>query len=153
MSTYEQLIIESDEVEVVEKHFKSKAKGLCKGNKIAISKTLKTTAEKACILAEELGHYYTTVGNILDQSTIENRKQEMRARAWAYMRLIPLEHFLDAYNVGITNRYELAEFLDVTEDFLIDVLAYYKGKYGVSKIVGNFEIYFEPLVIIHIFYR
>lgn len=39
MNTYEQLLSSSDEnITVIEKNFKSKAKGLCKGNKIGISK-------------------------------------------------------------------------------------------------------------------
>ena len=38
--------------------------------------------EKASVLAEELGHYYTTVGNILDQEDAGNRKQEHKARTW-----------------------------------------------------------------------
>ena len=31
-------------------------------------------AEKACVLAEELGHHYTTIGDIIDQKESENRK-------------------------------------------------------------------------------
>ena len=51
-------------------------------NRIAIRTDL-TDIEKSCVLAEELGHYYTTVGDILDQSDDGNRKQERRARLWA----------------------------------------------------------------------
>lgn len=36
-----------------------------------------TNVEKACVLAEGLGHYYTTVGNILNQSSTANHKQEI----------------------------------------------------------------------------
>ena len=43
-------------------------KGLYSDGTIAISTDMKTDAEKACVLAEELGHHYTTYGNILDQS-------------------------------------------------------------------------------------
>lgn len=57
--------------------------GRIKGDRIAIRKDL-NTAEKSCVLAEELGHYYTTTGNILDQSVAANRKQELRARAYGY---------------------------------------------------------------------
>ena len=35
--------------------------------------------EKACVLAEELGHHYTTVGDIIDQKESENRKQELNS--------------------------------------------------------------------------
>ena len=54
MNRFEELVADSekDNIILVEKHFKSKALGLCKGNKIGLSKTLTTTAEKACIFAE-----------------------------------------------------------------------------------------------------
>ena len=58
--------------------------GRIKGKRIAIRKDLETSAEKTCVLAEELGHHYTSVGNILDQSDPNNRKQEILARTWAY---------------------------------------------------------------------
>lgn len=56
-----------------------KNKGLYADNIIWINKYLPTSVEKACILAEELGHHYTTAGDILDQNDIENCKQELKA--------------------------------------------------------------------------
>ena len=41
-------------------------------------------------MAEELGHYYTGVGDILDQSSVSNRKQELCGRVYAYNKLIGL---------------------------------------------------------------
>ncbi len=74
--------------------------------------------EKSCILAEELGHHYTTVGNILDQSSVSNRKQELRARMWAYNKLIGLMGIIKSYEHGCQSYHEMAEYLDVTEEFL-----------------------------------
>lgn len=37
------------------------------------------TIEKACVLAEELGHYYTSQGDILELDTVDAIKQEQRA--------------------------------------------------------------------------
>ena len=81
MCNYESLLHDADMMglEVKELHFESRTKGLCKGEKIGIRKEM-TKTEKACILAEEIGHYYTTTGNILDQRNTGNRKQEMKAR-------------------------------------------------------------------------
>ncbi|WP_027399824.1 ImmA/IrrE family metallo-endopeptidase [Anaerovorax odorimutans] len=141
--TYEQLVIEADnsEVEVIEKKFKSNAKGLCKGSKIAISCDI-NNCEKKCILAEELGHYYTTVGDILDQKSISNMKQEHKARVWAYNKLIRLSDLRQAYNAGYRTTYEMAEILDVDEKFLKDSLEYYSIKYGtefLSEIDGDLK--------------
>lgn len=113
-------------------------------NNIYIRKDINTTSEKACVLAEELGHYYTTVGNILDQSKAENRKQELQARLVAYNKLIGLNGIIQAYKHGCRNRNEVAEYLEVTEQFLEDALYCYRGKYGIYKQTDNYIIYFEP---------
>lgn len=122
--------------------------GRIKGNKIAIRKDLETSSQKTCVLAEELGHHYTTVGNILDQADTGNRKQERRARLWAYDKLIGLHGIIEAFEHGCRNRYEIAEYLDVTESFLLDAIAVYREKYGVCKKLGNYIIYFEPALTI-----
>lgn len=54
--------------------------GLYIDGNIALSNRLNTTAEKACVLAEELEHHETSVGNIIDLSVSWNRKQERQAR-------------------------------------------------------------------------
>lgn len=145
MNTYEKLLSSSDgNITIIEKNFKSKAKGLCKGNKIGISKRIPTSSEKACVLAEELGHHYTTVGNILDQSSISNRKQELQARMWAYNKMIGLMGIIRCYEHGCQNKHEMAEYLEVTEEFLLEALERYRQKYGEFTAVDNYVIYFEP---------
>ena len=68
MTTYTDLLIEADNNNLITKEKCLLAhKGRIKGNRIAIKKDM-TTAEKACVLAEELGHYYTATGDILDMS-------------------------------------------------------------------------------------
>ncbi len=153
MGIYEKLLVEADKhgVAIIEKHFKSKAKGLLKGTRIGISKSLKTSVEKACVLAEELGHYHTTVGDIIDQSKIQNRKQERQARAWAYYKLVPFDGFIEAYEAGITGNHDLAEFLDITEEFLQEAITYYYEKYGLYVEIDNYIIYFEPLGVMKLF--
>lgn len=102
------------------------------------------TIRKSCVLAEELGHYYTTVGNILDQTNASNRKQERRARLWAYDRLVGLSGIVKAYRHGCESLTETAEYLNVTEDFLLDALKEYESKYGTSVVCGEYEISFTP---------
>lgn len=99
--------------------------GLYIDGNVALSNQIETTARKACVLAEELGHYHTTVGNILDQDDANNRKQERTARKWAYEKIVPLESINVAYSQGYTEVWELAEHLDVDEEFLVDALKYY----------------------------
>lgn len=151
MNSYEQLLCEYDgEVCVIEKHFKSKAKGLCKGARIGISKNISSSVEKACVLAEELGHHYTSSGNILNLSVVQNRKQERLARLWAYNKQIGLRGLVKAYEYGCQNQSEIAEYLEVTEAFLEDAVNCYREKYGICTTVDNYIIYFDPLGILEL---
>lgn len=146
--TYEDLLKEAEECGLVVKEKPLRAyKGRIKGNRIAIKKDLSDT-EKGCVLIEELGHYYTTVGDILDQSRIENKKQERRARAWGYDRLIGITGLINAYKNGCRNRYEIAEYLNVSEQFLEDAVTYYREKYGLYYEIDNYIVYFNPLGVI-----
>jgi Zn-dependent peptidase ImmA (M78 family) len=120
-------------------------------HRILLDKRMNLVAEKACVLAEELGHYHTSAGNILDQRDIRNRKQERVARQWAYEKLVPLEKIIEAYHVHICNRYELAEFLGVTEPFLQKALDRYREKYGLYVTRGRYTIYFDPLGVVEDF--
>lgn len=149
---YENLIKETEEegIEIVEIPFKSNLKGLYSDNVIAINKNIDTNTEKKCILAEELGHHYTSSGDILDQSKLVNRKQEKRARIWGYKKLVGITKLIDAYKNNITNRYELAAYLDVTEEYIDEALEYYKSYYGISCKIDNYIVYFDPLSILEI---
>lgn len=152
MTEYEELltIAEKDNIDVIENYpFKSeRLKGLYCDGSIALNKGLETEVEKTCVLAEELGHHYTAVGDILDQSSAVNRKQEMRGRILAYNRLVGLRGIIDAYNHHCQSLSEAAEFLGVTEEFLNDSIKYYKNKYGVYTTVDNYAIIFEPAIAV-----
>jgi hypothetical protein len=38
----------------------------------------------------------------------------------------------------------MAEYLDITEEFLIEAIKCYRGKYGVFATIDSYIIYFEP---------
>lgn len=147
--TYEQLLAHSDEAGLVVKEKPLKYNdGRIKGNRIAIRQNIETQKEKACVLAEELGHHYTSSGNILDQTKVENVKQEQRARMWAYNKQIGLYGIIDAYKRGCRNIHEMADHLDVTEEFLRDALEAYRLKYGQCVNIDNYTVYFEPYLMV-----
>lgn len=145
--TYEELQIQHENLNIVEMDLSgvNGLKGLYVDGNIAVAENI-PVKEKACVLAEELGHYYTTTGNILDQTTTDSRKQERKARLWAYNKQIGLLGIVKAYQQGCRNRYEAAEYLGVTEEFLDDALKAYRSKYGIYAIVDNYIIYFEPAI-------
>ena len=148
---YEDLLIEAsnNNIYVIENaNFDSKATGLINGDVIGLNQSIKTSDEKACVLAEELGHYYTSVGNILDDKTVENRKQEQRARLWAYNKQVGLRGIIDCHNAHCHTIHEMSEFLEVTEQFLTEALECYKHKYGVYTTVDNYIVGFEPYLYV-----
>ena len=147
MSEYERLLEEISETGLYVAEnvpFQSKADGLIIDDIIGLSDHLKTTAEKADVLAEELGHYYTTVGNILDQTNIDARRQEKKARLWAYDKRIGLSGFIQGFRQHCHSRYELAECLGVTEEFLQEAIECYREKYGCMVELDGYIIIFEP---------
>jgi len=119
-------------------------KGLYINGNIAVNTSVKTSSDTGCVLAEELGHHYTSVGNIIDMKDAYNRKQERQARLWSYNKLIGLRGIINAFEAGCQNRHEMAEYLEVTEEFLQDCIDSYRNKYGVGYAVDNYYIMFIP---------
>ncbi len=146
--TYEQLLTTADQNGLlVKEKALSDHDGLIKGNRIAIRKDIETQKEKSCVLAEEIGHDRTSYGDILNQSDIMNRKQEYRARFYGYNLKIGLTGLIRAYEAGCRNLYEMAEFLDATEEYLREAIQCYRSKYGICVDVDNYIIYFEPFAV------
>lgn len=142
-NAYDELLSLDDTYSVYE--FKMINKGLYADGVISINKHL-PHAEKTCILAEELGHHFTSYGDILDQKKYENEKQELRARAWAAEMLLPLDKFISAFEYGCRDRFELAAFLEVTEEFISESVEYYKRKHGLfARTNSGHVVYFDPL--------
>lgn len=145
INTYEALLDEASDIGLTVKEKPLKYNnGRIKGSRIAIRQDITTTTEKSCVLAEELGHHYTSVGNILDMTSFANRKQERQARLWAYNKQIGLIGLVRAFEHGCQNRFEIAEYLEVTEEFLEECIECYRNKYGICKRVDNYVVYFIP---------
>lgn len=151
MSNYENLVslAYSQGIKVIESDLGiDKPFGKCIGNLIIINNRV-NECERLCILYEELGHFNLTVGDITDQSKLDNRKQESIARRWSYEKLISPEDIINSILSGIDNIYDLAESLNITEDFLIQSIEYYKKKYGIYYVGKTHLLTFEPLNVMN----
>lgn len=144
-------LAEEEDIDVIEMPMSGRNKGFYCDNVIALNSRMETLTETRCVLAEELGHYYTSYGDILDQSKVENRKQEIKARRWGYSKLVPIPKLIQAYKYGCTSKYEIAEYIEVTEEFLEDSIEYYLQRYGICTQYENYIIYFSPLGVMEIF--
>lgn len=147
--TYDELLKQADDTGlIVKEKFLTGSDGRISGRRIAIGKNLKTSIEKSCTLAEEIGHYHTSVGDIVRLPNDADRKQEYRARLYGYNLKIGLRGLIDAYEHGCQSQSEAAEYLQVTERFLTDAIDCYKSKYGIYTTVDNYIIYFEPSLMV-----
>ena len=143
--TYEDLLEECRQLDIKVKEISLKgSNGRCSGNRIAIDKSLKTVTEKKCTLAEELGHYHLTVGDITDLSDIKNVKQELKARRYGYKLLIEPDDLVHAMKNGCSNKYEIAEYLNISESCFEEIIEDFKKQYGMGILVGNYYLQFEP---------
>lgn len=123
-------------------------KGLYIDGNIAINTSVSTSAEESCVIVEELGHHFTSVGDVLDPNDLQARKQEQKARLWGYNKLIGLSGLIRAFEHGCKNKHDIAEFLDVTEEFLEDAIKCYTQKYGTYANVDNYFIMFIPYLAV-----
>lgn len=109
--------------------------GIClnydKINAIALNyDELGTYIEEKCTLAEELGHYYMDATYSLSSGYETRSRQEYRAKKWSYTTLVPFKKLKEAIKKGLTEIYQLAEYFDVTVEFMANCIEFYKSKYG-----------------------
>ena len=98
-------------------------------------------------LAVEIAHTQITYGDIRNQNNLLNRKYELKARRLSYEILMPLSEIIEAYKQGVQSMYELADFFEVSEDFVQQCIRHYKCKYGLNIKHNGFVIKFEPLQV------
>lgn len=146
MTKYEELLIqvEKEGIDVFEINIGTFQKyGKYIDNMIVINSNM-TDIEKREVLAEELGHHYTTYGNITNQNEINNAKQELVARSYSYKILVKPNDIVEAMRHGASNIYEVAEYVHVTVDTLYKIIDDFRKKYGIGVRVGNYYLQLEP---------
>lgn len=90
-----------------------------------------TYIEEKCVLAEELGHYYYDAAYSPYCKNLQLiSKQEYKAKKWAYNTLIPYENLRRAILNGKTSILSLADYFNVTTQFMNKCIEFYINKYG-----------------------
>lgn len=149
MTRYEELIeeISTYGVEVVELMLGGDY-GYCYNDVIFINES-SNEKTKYCILAEEIGHYFTSYGDIMNFSKTENIQQENKARIWAYERLISPDSLIEALIKGLNSTEEITEYFNITKDFFLEAIKYYRKRYGIYYVGKECVLNLEPLYIIN----
>lgn len=151
MNLYEQWLQKADDIglSVVENvPFESQAKGLICDDCIGLNQNIETTAEKTCILAEEVIHSQVNVGNIHDIRISGNAWQEHKARKVLRHSLVDLKTIVSLMKSGCKEVNEIAEKMGITEEFLSEAISGYKEEYGISITLGDDVLYFEPAIVL-----
>lgn len=88
---------------------------------------LNSTKDETIRLAHELGHCITgSFYNRYSNFDIKE-KSEYKANKWAIKKLIPKDELQAAFEQGYTEPWTLAEYFNVTEEFVIKAVNYYRA--------------------------
>lgn len=143
VTKYEALACNAEKIgiDVIEVDLEGKS-GYILNNTIFINQNMNDIS-KRCVLAEELGHYFKNYGDITNQEDIKNKKQEIIARRWSYEHLVGVVDLINAHKKGCYTKYDIAEYLNITEDILENALKYYQCKYDNGCKIDNYWINFN----------
>nr|WP_039813787.1 hypothetical protein [Jeotgalibacillus malaysiensis] len=144
---YEKLMDEYPDLNYEEdNNMPEKLPGVIIDNFIAINRNLSMKA-KYFILAEEIGHYLTTNGDILNLKDIRHMKAEVVARRWGFHKVLSFDHLLECYDRSILTCDELCSHFELEPEHVNQVLKSYIDKYGPSVEHKGHLIQFDPLNI------
>lgn len=86
-----------------------------------------TISERACWIAEELGHHHTGQNQVLRYRCVDDWRAEARARRWAHMRLLTPDSIHTAAR-NTDDIFEIAEVLGVSVEFLRESIDDFESK-------------------------
>ena len=101
---------------------------------------------RSAILAEEYGHFKTSVGDTVRGSDdVRIRRAEERAMRAAVDMLVRPEDVIQAIRSGVRNWFELAEALDQPESFLRKAVSVWQRQYGPVYTTDDSVLWLDPL--------
>lgn len=102
---------------------------------IGLSTAINTMAEKRSVMAEELGHHFTTIGDCLPRQfynyahRLTISKAEYKALRWAANHLISDNDLFDMLREGLYKPCELAEYFCVVPEIINTKINLLKNSY------------------------
>ncbi|WP_040030389.1 ImmA/IrrE family metallo-endopeptidase [Staphylococcus cohnii] len=147
MNKYENLMVAYDDLLINDSNaLPEDYEGFYSDGAVLVDKFL-TKTRKLEILSEEIAHHLITYGDIRDQTKMLNRKFELKARRLGSELAISLDGLIDAFHHGAKNLYEMSQYFEVSEKYILNALNHYKMKYGLDVYHNGYVIKFEPLQI------
>ncbi|MDZ5712279.1 ImmA/IrrE family metallo-endopeptidase [Jeotgalibacillus haloalkalitolerans] len=143
MDQYPQCTFEEDD------NMPYKLPGIIVDNFITINKN-RSLYEKHFILAEEIGHYLTTAGDITKLNSVPKVKAEVVARRWGYEKIISLDDLVSCFEKNHLTAEDVAHDFEIELDALKIILDHYFDKYGPSVKHKGYIINFDPFIAINL---
>jgi len=144
---YERLMMEYQHLTIRETRSLPRGlSGLYYDNEILLNKN-RNHYERHGILAEEIGHYETTHGDIIELDNVQNIKLELLARRWGYEKIVSLEDLIKCFELGYRTLDDICIYLEVTAEYLKNALDHYNARYGLYTLYKGYKITFDPLNI------
>jgi len=84
----------------------------------------------------------------INVDAIEKKAHSYRDILWAYDKQVGLQGIISAFKANRMNSNEMAEYLNVTEEFLKRAIECYHSKYGLYTALDNYIIGFEPVLYV-----
>lgn len=137
---------------VFDSRMPAKQKGLYVDNFVYLNPQ-QTREELVGTIAEEIGHYLTTVGDITDQHSLDNRKQEQKARDVGNMLAVEPLDLVECYESGCSTVWECAYHLQLSPETLQAALAAYRKKYSRLEVNEVYSLYFNDSGTVDIYKR
>ncbi|WP_088815676.1 MULTISPECIES: hypothetical protein [Listeria] len=150
MGEYENLLRQYKHIPVVECELYENTGllGAYRNGHVLLDKHQQTNSKKV-VVYEEFMHHEATTGIILDENRIENKKQENYTRQLTYKHFLGWETIIYCWNMGFTYYHEVAEFLNITEEFIIEAIEFYKSKYGTMYKHKDYYIFLGSVIEIY----
>lgn len=120
----------------------AKLKGLYQDEVIYLN-PVQTPEELVGTIGEEIGHYLTTVGNIIEQDTNLKRKQERQARDIGASLVVSPTEIINCYENGCKTIDDCVTHLGVTKQVFEDAISYYARRFNGIKTENGYTIFFR----------
>jgi len=124
---------------IVDFNFSSSIRGAYYSGVIGINKNITNCAERRCIIACELGRHILRKNSSI---FLTEDQENILAMHWAVSTLIPFSAFINAKRHGYCAK-EFADYLKVTEGFLLKGIELYKTIYGTKVMYQDYVIDLE----------
>ena len=98
------------------------------GSSLILINRHRALAQRTAALAEELGHYFRSVGDLRDLNDIVAAKSEALAHSWSIDQLLPQPELQTYLEKGNGTAWEVAEAADLPEHFVREAATYHARK-------------------------